>query len=88
MFLEVWVESGLLALIFLSIFIAVALLTVMLFSPHRWLAFIVVYCLLNALKSSSYVDNRILFFWLGVSIVASGLRFKNNMSISRVRDPF
>lgn len=88
MFLEIWVESGLLALIFLSIFIAVALLTVMLFSPHRWLAFIVVYCLLNALKSSSYVDSRILFFWLGVSIVASGLRFKNNMSISRVRDAF
>ena len=69
MFLEVWVESGLISFLLLLSFVATAFSRLALVSKQPWLAFIIIYCVLNAMKSSSYADNRVLFFWLGVSII-------------------
>lgn len=74
MLLEVWVESGLVALIFLLAFISVVYYRLASIPNRSFMVFIISYCLMNAMKSSSFADNRVLFFWLGAALVYSGLQ--------------
>lgn len=67
-FLEVWVESGLVAVLAIGTFLIIALMRVFRLSGFSFFAAILCYGIMNALKSSSYSDNRILFFWLGVAL--------------------
>lgn len=69
--LEVWVESGLFPFVILTVLLSLVLLRLIVFSRQYWLFVIVTYCLLNAMKSVSFADNRILFFWIGVAVVSS-----------------
>lgn len=82
-FLEVWVESGLFAVLALAVLVTVALVKLLFVSRQFWLALIVMYCLLNAMKSVSFADNRILFFWIGVAIVYSGHRHSAHRAVEQ-----
>ena len=68
MFLEVWVENGLLSLVSLIFIIVLVYLKLAYEEFNFGVVLILTYCLLNSMKSSSYVDNRVLFFWLAFTL--------------------
>ncbi len=71
LFLEVWAESGIIALVLIVALIALVFyaVTVLRFEPA--LVLLISYCVLNSLKSQSYSDNRVMFFWFGLAIALS-----------------
>ena len=68
MFLEVWVENGFLSLVLLILIITFVYLKLFVEDFNLGVMLIITYCLLNSMKSLSYVDNRVLFFWFAFGL--------------------
>ena len=74
LFFEVWVENGIFAVLFLLGFLCLVFYSVSIQNYNPAILLIISYCFLNAQKSLSYADNRVMIFWCAVALISSRLK--------------